>query len=139
MTFGMQMLAIAGGPRITLSNANPQALVSDPSDATAVYQLTNAGVINRIINGATTSLGNWMTPQISALAGNYDVRATLQSGSLTSGTTGSSQNLGTTRSWNRSQTTVGASSATLLIEIFRAGTTSPTLASCTVTLDAEVT
>lgn len=128
----------AGGPTIALSNQNIAALSADPTDATAAYSLENDGDVSRTVNGAVTDLGDWMSPKNSGLASLFECRATLNSGSLTGGTTGSWLGLGTTRSWTRTQTSVGASAANLTIEIRRAGTTT-TIASCTVQLDAEVT
>jgi hypothetical protein len=137
MTFGLQMLASAGGPRITLSNVNVDASALNPDDALAVYQLENDGDVNQIVNGVTTDLSDWMVPKVSAFASQFEVFATLNSGSLTGGTTGSWLGLGTTRSWTRGQDAIGASTAQLGIQIRRVGT-SNVLASCTVNLSATV-
>lgn len=71
-------------------------------------------------------------------AADYEVMATLQSGALTSGTTGSWLNCGTTRTWSvangaRNNTIV---SAVIFVQI-RRGTTIG--ASATITLSAEST
>lgn len=64
---------------------------------------------------------------INGAAANYDIKVTLNSGTLTSGTTGSWLNLGTSRSWQTSGTAV------LGVEIGYAGASSA-LVSCIVTL-----
>lgn len=137
MTACMQALASGGGPRISLSAAGDvNALNIDPADATAAISLESDGDIVATENGIATDLGDWITPKI--LMGNYDVKATLLSGSLTAGTTGSNLNLGTTRSWTRSQTSVGSSSAQIRLDITYTGTTTPILATATILLSAQV-
>lgn len=138
MTFGMQMLMGLGDPRIALSNATPLSSVIDPTDATAQYELTNAGDIRLTVSNNTVSdAGDWMNPKISAFATNYEVFATLNSGTLTAGTTGSWLGLETTRTWTRNRTTIGSNTAQIGLEIRKKGTTT-VLASNTVTLTAEV-
>lgn len=137
MTVGLQMLATSGGSRISLADAgNVDALNVDPADATATISLENDGDIVETNNGNAIDLGDWIAPKVG-ISG-YDVKATLLSGTLTSGTTGSNLNLGTTRSWSRAQTSVGSSSAQIRLDITRAGTTTPVLATATITLSAQV-
>lgn len=129
-----------GGPRITLA---PTYTVSDttvsPTNASAQFQLQSDGDVARITvttgGGGTVDVGDWITP-ISAAGANYEVRATVNSGSLSSGTTGSWLALSSTRTWAREQTTVGSSACELLIEIRNASTT-VVMDSSTVTLQAE--
>lgn len=132
------LMAALGAPRILLSNATPLSSVIDPTDATAQYELTNGGDIRLTVSNNTVSdTGDWMSPKVAALATNYEVFATLNSGTLTAGTTGSWLGLETTRTWTRNRTSVGSNTAELALEIRRKGTTT-VLASCTVTLTAEV-
>lgn len=60
-----------------------------------LYRLESDG---DVIVGAGSDQGDWVTPKASA-PGAYEVRATLNSGTLASGTTGTWQALTTTRSW----------------------------------------
>ncbi len=123
-------------PRITISDLSVDDVTISPTNASATYQLTSAGVINQITNsGGTTSPGNWISP-VSAAGGNYEVRATVNSGSLTSGTTGSWTALSSSQSWVRQQTSIGTSSCNLTIEI-RHATTLVVLDTASITLNAE--
>lgn len=82
--------------------------------ASATYTLSSDGTL------AATGYSdiNWITPRVGM--GLYEVRATVQSGSLTGGTTGTWLALDTSRSWSRIRTSTGSSSCSLLIEIRRA-------------------
>jgi hypothetical protein len=84
--------------------------------ASCTYSLENDGDIVHG-SGAGTDQGDWITPKESF--SNYEARATLTSGALSSGTTGSWLNLGTPRSWVCSVPGEGSQSATLTIEIRR--------------------
>lgn len=131
------MMFTAGGPLISLSAAdNVNALNIDPGDAIAAISLQSDGDIELSENGIANDVGDWITPKTGMA--NYDVKATLLSGSLTAGTTGSNLNLGTTRSWTRSQTSVGSSVAQIRLDITFTGTSSPVLATKTITLSAQV-
>lgn len=130
-------LAADSGPRVSLAAAgNVDALNIDPADATAAFSLESDGDIVATENGIASDLGDWISPKVGM--GNYDVKATLLSGTLTAGTTGSNLNLGTTRSWSRAQTSVGSSSAQIRLDITVTGTTTPVLATATITLSAQV-
>lgn len=87
---------------------------SSGSSATASYQLRSDGFQGR----KGVSIGTpWITPQINMSA--YECLATVDSGTLTSGTTGSWLNLGTTRSWSKTQSGDGISSVTVTVQIRR--------------------
>lgn len=124
------------GPRVSIANLGVSDVTISPTNASATYQLTNAGVINRITNsGGTTSPGNWIFPA-SAAGANYEVRATVNSGSLTSGTTGAWTALSSSQSWTLQQTSVGAVSCNITIEI-RHATSLAVLDTASITLEAE--
>lgn len=133
------LLSTIGGPRVTLEATYT---VSDttvsPTNARASFQLQSDGDVARITvstgGGGTVDVGDWITPAAAAGA-NYEVQATVNSGSLTSGTTGSWLALSSTRTWALDQTSVGSSSCELLIEI-RLASTGGVLDSAVVTLDA---
>jgi hypothetical protein len=100
------------GVRITLDD---QALNNSGGAGTITcsYSIESDG---DIVGDPAGDLGDWIIPR--ALAGaNYEVRATLNSGSLFAGTTGSWLGLGTTRTWTVQRTTPGTQDANLTIEI----------------------
>ncbi len=91
--------------------------------AFAQYALANTGVASyaTINNGSGNIPGEWLP---SGTPANYDVRATLNSGSLdgSSSATGSWLNLGTGRAWLVQRLSAGVQAANLTIEIRDAGT-----------------
>lgn len=102
--------------------------------AVAAYILKSSGDINSTVNTSTTDIGDWVTPK--SAAGNYECKATVTSGSLTSGTTGSWLALTSDRSWTCQRSTIGTRDATLSIEIRKTGTTT-VLDTATITLQAN--
>jgi hypothetical protein len=133
----------ASGPLVSLTNQTVTSNAASPSQATSTYELNSSGVINRIVNGSTTALGNWLTPA-SGMSG-YDARATQTftnsngtlSPALSTGVPSAWLNLGTTRSWQLQTDGSGAGLAarTLTIEI-RNTSTLTVLATATITLNA---
>jgi hypothetical protein len=75
----------------------------DDGGSPAEYYIANDGTIQVRVGATITTVDNWTfdTP------GDYECNATVTSGSLSSGTTGTWLSLGTTRSWTR-----GAASGT---------------------------
>lgn len=118
-----------GGGSVSISDLT--VLGTGTSSATAYYQLSNDGNIYYSNEIGTHS---WL---VSGSAGDFEVRATVTSGSLTSGTTGSWLSLGSAVTWSLVQTGVGGTSAVLLIQIRDASSLS-VLDSANITLDAEV-
>jgi hypothetical protein len=105
--------------------------------ASATYQLASTGIVNEITNaGGTVALGNWVVPNSSA--SKYEVFATLNSGSLTSGTTGSWEALSSSRSWVRNRSGgSGVSDANITVTI-RAVGTATNLTSAIILIYAEI-
>lgn len=136
MTCGISMLMGAGEPRVSLSNQIVSADNVDPGDAIAAYSLDADGDVTTGINGVLTDVGDWLAPKI--LMSSYECFATVNSGAVSGGTTGSWIGLEIDRLWTRTQTTVGVSGVNLTIQI-RKKLTTLVLASCTVQLNAEVT
>ena len=103
--------------------------------ATAGYRLNSSGIAESIVDVTYTTLETWL---LSGAASDYEVRVTLSLGTLSSGTTGTWQNLGTSRSW----TVVAGNSypeiaeAEIVVEI-RDATTLMILDTATITLYAE--
>ena len=107
-------IAASVGETITIGNASPQSITFG-STATAQYQLTSAGDIRMTTsNNTLNDVGDWLTPK--ANFGNYSVRATVVSGSFTSGTFGSWLVLSSARTWALSGG-VGGVDAVMDIEI----------------------
>lgn len=84
-----------------------------------------------------TSNGNWYTPTTGAVGGGYEIRWTVVSGTLTTGTTGTWQSLASDITYSRNRVAAGIATAVGTVEIRDASTLS-VLASSTVTLEAEV-
>jgi hypothetical protein len=105
------------------------------STADAQYQLSSGGVANEIVNsGLATRLYDWCVP--ASQASNYEVYATVVSGSLSGGSAATDTwlALSTTRTWFVSTTSV--LSAELNVGIRRIGTTT-ILGSADIYLTAE--
>jgi hypothetical protein len=93
----------------------------DPNDATCYYQInSNGNVYGTNVGVPLDLLEQWATP--TSIASQYEVFATLNTGSLSSGTTGSWLSLGTTRLWSVTRTTVGARVANMTMEVRKIGT-----------------
>ena len=84
---------------------------TDPVFGSGSYGLESGGDI-RVNSSAPSDVGDWISPKAFA-PGAYECRATLNSGTLSSGTTGSWLALTSTRTW----TCANTASANLTIEI----------------------
>lgn len=118
--------------RITLNNAS----VSDSAiigTAVAGYRLNTSGIAEKLVRITYTTLETWLA---FGSASNYECRATLDSGALTSGTTGSWLALSSSREWKVERGAAGNSSATITVEI-RNASTLVVIDSATITLEAE--
>jgi hypothetical protein len=134
MSILLAAFAAIGGDQIALSGVAVSSVGS--GSQTATYTLESDGDVVRATTPLGSSdIGDWITPKASAPS-DYEVRATLNSGTLTSGTTGSWLALTSNRSWTLTQATVGAADPVDLTIEIRKGS-GATLASATVTLDAE--
>lgn len=126
----------ATAQQVQLTGGTVTAIAISPNDATAGYQLTSGGAAQQLVNGVASTLYNWL---LSGSASDFDVFATLNSGTLTSGTTGSWLNMGTTRSWTvqRTVNAAGVNSANITLQLRPAGG-GATLATAVIQLNAEV-
>jgi hypothetical protein len=129
----IQMLIASGGLQVALEAHTVSRIVVDPADAYAGLRLNSSGIIEER-KASYTAFETWL---LSGAASDYEVRATLNTGSLTSGTTGTWLSCGTSREWLCSSTVIGISQATLTIEIRRVSD-SLILESAAVSLYAEV-
>lgn len=103
--------------------------------ATAGYRLNTSGAAEQHLGPSYSTIESWLpfgTP------GDYECRATLNSGTLSAGTTGSWLALSSSREWNCVQSIVGTNAATITVEI-RVSATGVVLDSATIDLTAERT
>ena len=138
MSILLAAFAAMGGDKIALSGVAVSSVGS--GSQTATYTLESDGdVVTATTSGGSVDAGDWIDPKASAPS-DYEVKATLNSGTLNGGSsaTGSWLALTSNRSWGVTQTVIGvATQVDLTIEI-RKGS-GATLASANVTLDAERT
>lgn len=136
MSILLPAFAAMGGDKISLSNVTVVSVGAGTQ--TATYTLESDGdVISATTDGGSVDEGDWIDPKANAPS-DYECLATLNSGTLTSGTTGSWLALTSNRSWSLQKISIGqATQVDLTIEI-RKGS-GATLASANVTLDAERT
>lgn len=121
---------------IVLSNQYIQDFTGGARAATAGYRLTSTGLAQSLVDITYTTLETWCTP--TSEAGNYEVFATLVSGSTPSGTIGSWVALSTTREWALSSNIGVSKVCQLSLQIRRTGT-GTVLATATIDLDADAT
>lgn len=130
----LQVLAASGTvKRVQLFPSN--AYLSGPTGpVTAIYSVNSNGTVT----GNNVTQYSWL---LVGSASDYEVRATLSSGTTpSSGTLNTWQGLGTSRSWSQTQTGpgVGTRGCVLGIEI-RLASSGTVLASDSVEITAEVT
>jgi hypothetical protein len=111
----------------------------DPTGTAAqvAYQIDSDGDVKYFLTALADSgiLHEWYS---GASPSSYEVRATLNSGAVTAGTTGSWLTCGSDQSWEVAQAGVGSAAADLTIEIRSAGSGS-VLASANMVMNAVVT
>lgn len=101
--------------------------------ATAGYRVNTSGIAEKRDGASYTTLETWLS---FGSASSYEVRATVTSGAVTSGTTGSWLALSSSQEWLVQRGTVGISNAVLTIEI-RNATSLVVVDSADVDLEAE--
>lgn len=129
-------MALLGSAGVIVNFQNQNIFAANSgSPAAAVYRVDSDGSDYKVVNGTATVLTNWVIP--ASAAGGYEVFATLASGALTSGTTGSWLTTTSDQSWSCIATFSGGSvTATLNFQVRAVGTTT-VLDTWTVSLDAE--
>lgn len=118
----------------SIDDRTVEVIELEPDTATAIYRLSSDGSAYSSSSGTLDLLEIWLD---SGTASGFEVRATVTSGTLSSGTTGSWQVLSTDRSWTVTRSAVGVKSATMTVEI-RNATTLAVLDSASITLQATV-
>lgn len=129
----LMMFATSGA--VAISNQDIHDTTIGPT-AEAQYTLALSGAASSVTSGggSVPISGEWLT---SGSSSDFEVRATIVSGSVTSGTIGSWENLGTTRTWTRDRGAIGISTVVLTIEI-RNATSMVVLDTAEITLTAEI-
>ena len=119
-----------GGSPVFLQDDTAQDTQTSPTPATATWSMNSGGTVSGTAIGSYT----WLN---TGAAGDYELRATVTSGSLSTGASGIWQSLSSTRTWTRKRSGVGNSVCTVKIEV-RAVATGLIVATATINLDAEV-
>jgi hypothetical protein len=127
----------AGTPRliyqaltVEVGNRTVQRTGGTPAE----FHLSSDGNINVRVGSTVTTSGTWINNP--AQVGLFEVRATLQSGSFSSGTFGAFQSLSATRSWTRGAGTGQFQTGTMLLE-FRYTVTSEIVDTATIILTCD--
>ena len=117
--------------------------VSESSPASATFRLDNDGYAYSVVTdtlGVPTEEQLFLWKTGGGSNSDYEAYATITSGTLTSGTTGSAVNLGTDREWVKTRPALSAGTATcvLSVSIRKASDSSVLAGPNTITLAAEV-
>ena len=129
-----------GGPVIKLTSPVAVRFASGGvSSASTGYRVANDGFVYTAAGSSLSYVQQEQWDSIAATVGNYEVRATVNSGTTPGGSaTGSWLNLGTTRSWTLTATIGTTRTCDLTIEI-RDATSLSVLATASVTLTSDAT
>lgn len=122
---------------ISLSNATVlagKAYVMG-AKATARYELASDRAINRYVNGVKSNIGTW--DNVAGTEGNYEVEATLVSGTLSGGLTGEWLSLDTNPAWEEDESSPGTRTVVVSL-VIRDKATHTTQASASITLEASL-
>lgn len=134
MLAGVFAAALDAAPRVNLgADRTITSTVADPGAADATYSLESNG--DYLENGADA--GDWIAPKAAAGAA-YEARATIVSGTLSSGTTGSWAALSSPQGWTRNRAGVGTTTCVIDVEV-RLAATGTVLDTVRITLRAVVT
>lgn len=126
-----RMLTLAKAPVIDISPRTVTKLGNGAGTITSTYRLENDGDVS---NHDLIVLERWI--QNSTNYGGYECRATVTSGTLTSGTTGTWLALSTSRSWSRDAGAATLEEAVITVEI-RDATTLEVKDSASITIRAN--
>lgn len=104
------------GVFVSISNESITDEQVSPTSATAYYELQSDGDID----SNQGALADWLNGSVTG--SDYECRATLVTGTLSSGTTGSWLALSSDRRWTVTRASLGAKSCTITVEIRDAAT-----------------
>ena len=136
---GVQMMMLAAGGRSVnfTDRTGLNTIYASNTAATAVagYRINpSTGYADQNLNGSYSQIEQWSFPVGDAIY--YEVKATVLSGSVSSGTTGSWLATTASREWQKTRSAVGSDTVQLQFEIREAGG-STILDTWYVTLTAE--
>jgi hypothetical protein len=125
------LLGGRNGAMVSISDTEVADVDTHPNGAAAIFTLESDGDL-------TTTPGSTIDWLLGSTTGsNYECRATVTDGTLSSGTSGSWLGLGSNRTWTVSRSSLGTKSCTFLLEIGLAGQ-NVALDSAFITLSATV-
>lgn len=130
----ISMSNLWGKSAVTVNFIDAYVVSTNSGPATAAYRVNTDGFDYAGEQGVYSVLSQWVTP--SSAGGNYEVFATVTSGSVTTGTTGSWVATSGSPTWTRTAGTIGTQVVTLSMQVRATGTTT-VLDTWTVTLEAE--
>lgn len=130
--------------RLNITDRTIADNVAQPGSAEARIRLNTDGTLDTYLangGGYSTVSNEWLQLSRTGAGSDWRVRATLNSGTLTSGTTGSFLALSTAREWTVSRSvTAGGSEAVITLDLYDGDALYATaLASAQITLQAVVT
>jgi hypothetical protein len=105
------------------------SIVSHPSTATATVTISSGGVESGADGGPYTWLKGGSTS-------NYEIFATLNSGTVTGDSFGSWLNLGTSRSWSLTESSIGTKLGSITLQLRPVG--GSVISTATISFHAEV-
>lgn len=123
------------GPSVVLQNDTVFDFSVVPAAASATIELNSSGLQRAASGGLFSTVGTWLLRGVNS---DYEVFATLNSGSLSSGTTGAWLGLGTSRAWSVNTTGAGFDNkaAGFTLTIRRAVSPFTTLTSAVMSVEA---
>lgn len=126
-------------PRVAIEDTTVNSIQTNPDDAWSGYRLGADGKIytSTGTDSTLTEVGTWL---LSGVVADYEVFATINSGTLSNGTdvdTGSWLSMSGNRTWRRNMAVVGSQTATLTVQL-RDASTLEVLDTMNLTLYAEV-
>lgn len=114
----LQALIRVREPGAVFTSTGFSVFVIDPADATCGITVDSDGTVYVDDGGVPISDSTWL---VIGAASDYKIKATYVSGSVPAGTMGSEVNGDSSPRWYVTQTVVGSTTATFLIEILKDG------------------
>lgn len=139
---GVQMVIAAGAPspyRGMVGGAT-QDFSTSPATATATTTFQTDGSVTHATSSSPGPMSSWFLPNVAGIGNSHWVRATIVSGTFTTGTAGSWLALSSLRTWTKTQNVVGASTVSFTLELATdsGGTNIVKTASCSLTAEMDV-
>jgi hypothetical protein len=137
---GIQQVIAAGAPspfRGMVTNTCSDFVI-DPADATATTALQTDGSVTHGSSSFPGVFADWFLPNTAAIGNGFWIRATIISGTFSSGTAGTWLQLNAARTWTRQQTVIGVSTVVFTLELATDSGGANIVKSCQCTLTATV-